>query len=772
MNHVANQKFGIGAPVRRKEDKAFITGGGRYVADVTPEGTLHAVVLRSPMAHATFTLGDLDAARSAPGVHLVLVGADVADLGPMPCAAMPTQPDGSKPEVPDFPVLCRDRVRFVGDAIAFVVADTLNEAKSAAELIDIDFEPLDAIADTGRALDDGVPLVWEDHGTNHAFETIVGDPGKVEAAFEKADRVVRIELINNRVVTNYMEPRGAVAEIDTETGNLKLTVASQGVHSMHRLISEKILKIDPDTLRVVTHDVGGGFGTKMFVYREYPLVLHAARLLGRPVKWVADRTDHFLGDSHGRDNVTTAEVALDKDGRFLGLKVDIIANMGAYFAQFGPYIPWLGATMMTGVYDIPAARTHIRGVFTNTVPLDAYRGAGRPESAFLLERLVDKCARETGIAQDEIRRRNFIAPGAFPYATPGGRTYDVGEFAGHLDKALEVSDWAGFEDRLADSRARGLYRGIGLATYIEACAFAGSEGAEVRLEEDGSLSILIGTMSNGQGHATAYGQIAAGYFGVDLDRVNLVQGDTAKLKSGGGTGGSRSIPLGLPSVDIASRTLVEQLKEIAADRLEASTEDLELTDGEVRVVGTDKAVSLVELAQTVGDKEKLSASGKFKQDEATYPNGSHVCEVEIDPETGVTRIVRYTIVDDFGVTVNPILLAGQVHGGVVQAAGQALMEHAVYDEDGQLMTASFLDYTMPRADDMPDIGFQTRNVPSTTNMLGIKGAGEAGTIGATPGVMNAVVDALHRAKGIVHIDMPATPLRVWEAVRAASASAD
>jgi len=768
MNDFSNAKFGIGAPVRRKEDPAFLTGHGRYVADITPAGTLHAVLLRSPVAHARFRIVDIDAARAAPGVHLVLTGADIAEYGLMPSRARVKQPDGSIPEAPPYPLLCTDTVRFVGDAIAFVVADTVNAAKSAAELIDVDYEPLDVIVDPAVALDEGVPHVWPERSSNRAFHFVIGDTAATDAAFAKADRVSRLSLINNRLVANYMEPRGCVVEYDSGADLLTLTVGSQGVHSMQAVIAKNILKIPLEKLRVITPDVGGGFGTKLFVYREYPLCCIAAKQLDRPIKWVSDRTEHFLSDAHGRDNVSTAEMAMDADGRFLGLRIHIIANAGAYFSQFTAYVPWLGATMMTGVYDIPAAVTTIDGVFTHTVPVDAYRGAGRPEASFLIERLVDTCGRDLGLSQTEIRRRNFIAPENFPYRAPGGRTYDNGEFDGHLTRALELADWDGFDARLAESRARGCLRGIGLATYVEACSFAGSEGAELRLEEDGSLSILIGTMSNGQGHATAYGQVVAGYFGVDLDKITLVQGDTAKLATGGGTGGSRSIPLGLPSVDIASRALVDKVKELAAERLEAAEEDLELQDGVVRVVGTDQAISLAELAQSVGEGAQLKADGVFEQDEATYPNGTHICEVEIDPETGTTTILRYTVVDDFGVTVNPLLLAGQVHGGIVQGVGQALVENAVYDGDGQLLTASFLDYAMPRADLMPSIDFSTRNVPSTTNMLGIKGAGEAGTIGSTPAAMNAVVDALHRGCGITHMDMPATPLRVWQAIQDAS----
>ena len=520
-------------------------------------------------------------------------------------------------------------------------------------------------------------------------------------------------------------------------------------------------------MRVLTYDVGGGFGTKGFNYREYPLTAKAAKALGRPVKWVCDRSEHFLADAHGRDHVSTGAVALDKDGRITALKVEFTAAMGSYFNQFGPFIPWLAISMLTGVYDITTVYAHCDAVFTHTVPTDAYRGAGRPEAAFLLERLMDEAARVAGLSTTEIRRRNFIKPEQMPYKTVTDHTYDTGEFAAHMDKALSAADAGSFEARLAGSKARGKIRGLGFGTYIEICAFGGSEPAKVMLDADGVVSVHIGTQSNGQGHQTAYAQFVGGHLGLDYEKIRVVQGDSDDLPSGGGTGGSRSVPLGAPSVDLASKTLAQQLKELAADELEAGVGDIELADGAARVVGTDRRISFVDLAKKAKDKAKLVATGEFKAEEHTYPNGTHVCEVEIDPETGHTEIARYTIVDDFGATVNPMLLAGQVHGGVAQSIGQAIFEHTVYDADAQLVTGTFNDYAMPRASNLPSFDFQTRNVPCKWNALGIKGAGEAGTIGATPTVMNAVVDALYRAYGIRNIDMPATPLRVWETIQAA-----
>lgn len=765
MNEVVMQKFGVGAPVRRKEDPAFVTGRGSYVGDFTPEGTLYAAVVRSPYAHARFTIEDISAAAEMPGVHLILTAADIAELGPLPCKSGHKQPDGSRVEAPARSVLCLDETRHVGDPVALVVADSVNVAKSAGEMIEIDWEPLDVVTTMAAALEPDAVKVWPERADNVAFEFDLGSEAETDALFATAAKIARVDIVNNRLVTSYMETRGCVAEYDGE--RLTLSVGSQGVHSMQRILAKEVLKIPAEKLRVRTPDVGGGFGTKTFVFPEYPLCLVAAEKLGRPVKWICERSEAFLSDAQGRDNLSVAEVAMDADGRFLALKIDTMADMGAYLSQYGPNIPWFGLSMATGVYDIPTVFVRVRGIYTHTVPTDAYRGAGRPEAAYLLERLVDKAAFETGLSVHEIRRRNFVRPEQMPYTTPAGRMYDTGDFAGHLDTALEAADWAGFEARAAESRAKGLYRGIGLATYVEACAFAGSEPAKLQLEGDGSLTLLIGTMSNGQGHATAYGQVVAQYLGVDLDKITLVQGDTDRLERGGGTGGSRSIPLGLPSVDMASQTLVKTIKDLASERLEASPADLELIDGAVHVVGTDQSIALADVAAGAADKDMLKAVGEFKQAEATYPNGTHICEVEIDPQTGMTTFDRYTIVDDFGVTVNPLLLAGQVHGGVIQSIGQALFETTVYDEDGQLLTASFLDYAMPRAGDVPSIDFQTRNVPSTTNIMGIKGAGEAGTIGATPAVMNAVVDALKRGCGIDHIDMPATPARVWEAIQAA-----
>ncbi|MCX5515194.1 carbon monoxide dehydrogenase [Kaistia algarum] len=760
----APRKFGMGAPVRRKEDRALITGRGFFTGDYTPPGTLHAVVVRSMMAHADIRVGGVETARAAPGVRLVLTGADVADYQGPPAKAIAPSAVGPKAKAPRRPLLVADRVRHVGDPIAFIVADTVDAAKAAAELIDIDYDTLPAVTDCRAALGPDAPLVWPDLGTNVALTYKLGNVAATDAAFARAAKIVRLDVVNQRLVANYMETRGIIAEYDAATDRFTLTLGTQGGHSMRDIIARDILKIDPKRIRVVTPDVGGGFGTKAFVYHEYPLAALAAKQLGQPVKWLQERGEHFLSDAHGRDNLTVGEMALDADGRFMALRVDLLSNIGAYMSQFGADIAAGGVTMSTGLYDIAAMDVTVRCVYTTTTPTDAYRGAGRPEAAYLIERLVDLCGRETGLGPIEIRKRNFIRADQLPYLTQGGRNYDTGDFTGHLDRNLALVDYDGFPARAEAARLRGKLRGLGIATYVEACAFPGSEPATVKLNADGTVTLLIGTQTNGQGHGTAYSQFVAAHLGIDIDKVEVIQGDTDRVATGEGTGGSRSIPLGAVSVDRASLTLASQIKQIASDELEVGVEDLELADGGVSIVGTDRSLSLAEIAAKAKEPALLTAVGEFVQDECTYPNGTHIAEVEIDPETGVTTLIDFSICDDFGVTVNPILLAGQLHGGVAQGIGQALNEGTIFDADGQLLTASLLDYCLPRADNFPSFRLATHNVPSVTNVMGIKGAGEAGTIGATPAVMNAVVDALARAKGITHIDMPATPERIWAAL--------
>jgi carbon-monoxide dehydrogenase large subunit len=765
MHVGAPKKFGIGQAVRRVEDQRLVSGHGRYTSDIAVAKAAQAFLLRSPHAHARIDRIDATAARAMPGVLGVYTAEDVAHLGGIPCLAPMQTADGKPMRLPKWELLVSREVMHVGDAVALVVAGTLDQARDAAEAIEVDYTPLPVAVGIKAAVASGAPQVWPQAQGNIAFDQTMGKQAEADAALASAAHVVRLTVENNRLVTNYMETRACVGEFDRKSGRYTLTAGSQGVHGLRDTLAGKILNIAPDRLRVVTPDVGGGFGTKSFMYREYPLVLFAAEKLGRPVRWVEERSEHFLACAQGRDNLTTAELALDAKGRFLGLKLHIYGDLGAYPSQYGPYIPWLGATMATGPYDIGAFFVRVQGVYTHTVPVDAYRGAGRPEAAYLLERLVDAAARQTGIDPARLRALNFIKPKKMPYKTPTKRTYDVGEFEGHMRAALEQADAKGFPTRLRASRKAGKLRGFGFASYIECTAWGNGEDVSVALGKDGRFTLLIGTQSNGQGHETAYAQAVSQALDVPPSEIVVIQGDSDRIATGHGTGGSRSIPVGFVSSLRASENLGEKLKDLASDALEAATGDLEVGGGGIRVKGTDRLLGFRDIAQLPqATPDRLMANSAFVPPDATYPNGTHVAEVEIDPDTGTTGIVGYTVVDDFGVVVNPLLLAGQVHGGIVQGIGQALMERTVYDSDGQLLTASFMDYCMPRADTSPSIAFSTRNVPSTTNPLGIKGAGEAGSIGSCPAVMNAVVDALHRAAGVTHIDMPATPERVWRAL--------
>ncbi|CAM5200647.1 carbon monoxide dehydrogenase [Bosea thiooxidans] len=761
-------KFGFGQPVRRVEDQRLTTGTGRYTDDIAAEGALHAFVLRSPYAHARFTIGDTEAARKLKGVKLILTGKDVAGYGDLPCKGHIETVSGGMSQSLPVPVLPADTVRHVGEAVAFIVAETLAQARDAAEAIEIDWDPLPAVTGIAEALAKGAPQVWADRPGNVAFEAEQGDREKTEKAFAKAARTVSLTIVNNRLASNYMETRACIAEYDKADKRWTLTLGSQGSHGMRDLIASYVLKVDPKRIRVVTPDVGGGFGTKIFLYREYPLAMIAAEKLKRPVRWVSDRNEHFLADTHGRANLSTATMALDAKGRFIGLKVDLSAEMGAYLSQYGPFIPWVGTTMTPGCYNIPAVHVLFRGVLTNTTPVDAYRGAGRPEAAYLIERLVDAIARETGRTPDAVRAQNFVKPTEMPHRTQTGPVYDSGEFEGHMRRAMEVAGWKDFKTRHKASAKAGRIRGIGMASYIEACGGGGPESSTVILEKDGTVTVLIGTQSNGQGHETAYSQLVSQHLDIPMDRIRVVQGDTDRVETGSGTGGSRSIPVGGAALNKATEILTDNLKQLASEKLEAAVGDLEVVNGAVRIVGTDKALDLAAIAALPGaTPAMLKVHQSWTPPEATYPNGTHICELEIDPGTGGTEILNYVVVDDFGVTLNPLMLQGQVHGGSAQGIGQALMEEIRFDPDGQMLTATFMDYALPRAVDVPNFHFETRNVRCLTNAIGVKGAGEAGAIGACPAVMNAVVDALDRAAGIKAMDMPATPLKVFTALKEA-----
>jgi carbon-monoxide dehydrogenase large subunit len=761
-------KFGFGQPVRRVEDQRLTTGTGRYTDDIAAEGALHAFVLRSPYAHARFAIADVQTARKMKGVKLILTGADVSQYGDLPCKGHVKTTSGEMSKSLPVPVLPTDTVRHVGEAVAFIVAETLTQARDAAEAIAIDWDPLPAVTGIAEALAEGAPQVWPDRAGNVAFEAEQGDREKTEEAFAKAARTVSLTVVNNRLASNYMETRACIAEYDKAEKRWTLTLGSQGSHGMRDLIATYVLKVDPKRIRVVTPDVGGGFGTKIFLYREYPLAMIAAEKLKRPVRWVADRNEHFLADTHGRANLATATMALDAKGRFIGLKVDLSAEMGAWLSQYGPFIPWVGTTMTPGCYNIPAVHVLFRGVLTHTTPVDAYRGAGRPEAAYLIERLVDAIAREIGKTPDAVRAQNFVKPTEMPHKTQTGPVYDSGEFEGHMRRAMDVADWKGFKARQKASAKAGRIRGIGMASYIEACGGGGPESSTVILEKDGTVTVLIGTQSNGQGHETAYSQLVSQHLDIPMDRIRVVQGDTDRVETGSGTGGSRSIPVGGAALDKATGILTDNLKQLASEKLEAAVGDLEITDGAVRIVGTDKSLDLAAIAALPGaTPAMLKVHQSWQPPEATYPNGTHVCELEIDPGTGGTEILNYVVVDDFGVTLNPLMLQGQVHGGAAQGIGQALMEEIRFDPDGQMLTATFMDYALPRAVDVPNFHFETRNVRCLTNAIGVKGAGEAGAIGACPAVMNAVVDALDRAAGIKGMDMPATPLKVFTALKEA-----
>lgn len=760
-------KFGIGQPVERAEDPRLLTGRGRFTADLALPGQAWLQVVRSPFAAATVRGIRADDAAKAEGVLGVYTADDLAKAGieEIPPSFVGENRDGSKMKAPARRVLAGTKVHYVGEPVAFVVAESADLARDAAELVEVDYDELPSVTDASAALADGAPAVHDGVPGNVSFDWGLGDEAKTDEAFRGAARVIELDLVNNRVVPNPMECRAAVAEYDPKAG-YTITCGSQGVHSLRRQFAA-ILGVEQDQVRVKTGDVGGGFGMKIFMYPEYVQALFAAKALGRPVRWISERTEAFLSDTHGRDHATHAELALDPEARFLGLRVRTVANLGAQISNFGIFVPTMaGTAMLAGCYATPAVYANVVGVLTNTPPVDAYRGAGRPEAAFVIERIVDKAARELGIAPDEIRRRNFIRSDQMPFTTPTGQTYDTGDFVRNMDDALERSGWKGFEARRKESAKRGRLRGIGLASYIEACSGGGPEEATLEIGADGRARLLIGTQSNGQGHETAYRQIVSERLGLDPEAIDVVQGDTGEIGFGSGTGGSRSVPVGGAAISEAAVKIVERGRSLAADALEASADDVAFEDGRFTIPGTDLEVSLAAAAERAAQAgEPLADSSQWTPPAATFPNGTHVCEIEIDPATGAVEIVGYTVVDDFGTVINPLLLAGQVHGGVVQGIGQALLEHTRYDgESGQLLSASFMDYALPRADDAPAIDFTYNVVPSTTNALGMKGAGEAGAIGAPPAVINALVDAL-RDHGVGHVDMPATPERLWRIVQ-------
>jgi carbon-monoxide dehydrogenase large subunit len=760
------------------EDPRLLKGGGRYTDDIVLPGMLHGIVLRSP--HAAAKLGAIDTAAAAavPGVRAIYTGADLAadGIAAMPCAAPVQNRDGSDMVDPPHFALAQDAVRHVGDLVAFIVADTAATARDAAEQIVVDYDIQPSITDLAHVMDAAAPLVWPEAKQNVAFDWGLGDQAATDALFAGAAHVTRLTVVNNRVVVASMEARASIADYDATTGRWTLYANTQGGWLIKNLIGQ-VFGTDRARFRVITPDVGGGFGMKAFLYAEHVLTCYAARKLGRPVKWMSDRSEAFVADTQGRDNITLGELAIDKDGTFLALRTRNVANMGAYLSTFAPYIPTLaGGAVLSGVYGFKQIYANVLGVFTHTVPVDAYRGAGRPESNYLLERLVDAAARELKIDRAELRRRNMVPQSAMPHATPVGKTYDSGNFAMVFDAALKQMDYAGFAARRAEAARRDKRRGIGMAYYLEVTMGDPTERAEIRFADDGFVDVYVGTQSTGQGHETGYIQLTSQRLGIDGEKIRVRQGDTDTIPVGGGTGGSRSLYSEGHAIMLTADTVIDRGKHAAAEVLEAAPADIAFADGRFSIVGTDRGIDIIALAATQRQKvaageqaTTLDAAEVATVAEHTFPNGCHMAEVEVDPDTGAVEIVRYRVCDDFGKTVNPMIVRGQVHGGVSQGLGQALLERTSFDESGQLLTGSFMDYALPRAADFPDIEVDLLEVPSVSNPLGVKGAGEAGSVGSPPALINAIIDALS-VDGVTHIDMPATPESVWQALSLAKAA--
>ena len=754
-------KFGIGQPVLRDEDVRFISGKGLYTADISLENQTYMYVLRSNVSNGIIKNIDIEDALNASGVINIFLGKDLRESGikDMPTNFIAKNKDDTEMVTPKRSAIAIDKVRHVGDPIAIIIAESIEQAKNASDLIFADIEEIESVTSCSEAIKNDSPQVWENTKNNLCFDWEMGEQNKVEDAFKNADSIVEIELINNRIIPNSMETRGAIANYNKENNKYELRCSSQGVHSLRDRISH-VLNIEPRELRVITTDVGGGFGMKIFNYPEYICSLFASKKVGRPVKWISERSEAFLSDTHGRDHVTKAKLAMDKDGVFLGIKIDTIANMGAYLSNFAIFIPTLaGTAMLAGCYKTPAIYVNVKGVFTNTPAIDAYRGAGRPEASFVIERLVDVAGMKTGLGPIEIRRRNLIPSTEMPYKTALNHTYDSGDFISNMDLAVKDADWEGFADRAKISEKNNKIRGIGLSTYIEACSGGGPEEATIILEKNGNIILHIGTQSNGQGHETAYKQILSEYLGVNPEIMTVVQGDSDLIAFGAGTGGSRSVPVGGAAIKVASENIINKAKSLAAEKLNVTEDSLEYKEGIFLAEGTNLTITLEDLAKE--NKDPIKVSSQWTPPNYTFPNGCHICELEVDKDTGQIEIKKYTVVDDFGLVINPNMLAGQVHGGIAQGIGQAIYENTVYDdENGQLLSGSFMDYALPRAEDLINVDIRWNMVPCETNLLQIKGAGEAGAIGAPPAVINALVNALK----IEHIDMPATPNKVWSKI--------
>ena len=777
----------IGESLRRKEDYRFLTGAGNYTDDINQANQTYCVFVRSPHAHANIKGIDLTRAKAMPGVVEIFTGKDIdGKMGGLPCGWLITSTDGTPMKEPPHPILAIGKARYVGDQVAMVIAETLEQAKNAAEAVDVDYDVLTAIVDVrdaakGTALHEAAP-------DNHCYKWAIGDKGQVDAVFANAAKITKLDLTNNRLIPNAMEPRAAIGMYSRATEEYTLYVSNQNPHVERLLMTAFVLGLPEHKVRVIAPDVGGGFGSKIFLYAEDVALTWAAKQVNRSIKWTCERTESFLTDAHGRDHVSHAEMAMDANGKFLAMRVHTDANMGAYLSTFASAVPTiLYATLLAGQYTCPQIYVEVDAWFTNTAPVDAYRGAGRPEATYLLERLVSRCAWDLGIGQDEIRKRNFIS--SWPYQTPVALQYDVGDYLQCMTKAQALGDVAGFAARKAASEAKGLKRGIGYSSYIEACGIAPSniagalgaraglfECGEVRVHPTGSVTVFTGSHSHGQGHETTFAQLVAARLGIAPDSVDIVHGDTGRVPFGMGTYGSRSLSVGGSAIMKALDKIETKAKKIAAHLMEASDADVEFANGEFTIKGTDKKVTFGQVALTAYvphnyplDKLEpgLNETAFYDPTNFTFPAGTYICEVEIDPATGVTTVAKFTAVDDFGTIINPMIVEGQVHGGLAQGIGQALMENCVYDrETGQLLTGSFMDYTMPRADNFPEFKIGTVCTPCTHNPVGAKGCGEAGAIGSPPAVINAVLDAL-RSSGVKDFDMPASPSRVWEAIQAA-----
>ncbi|MFP6557245.1 xanthine dehydrogenase family protein molybdopterin-binding subunit [Paraburkholderia sp. B3] len=784
----------IGAPVKRKEDQRFLTGAGQYTDDVVLPAQSYAVFVRSPHAHARIKRIDTSAAKAAPGVVAVFTGADLAaeNVGGLPCGWLIHSIDGTPMHEPPHPVIAHEKARHVGDQVALVIAESVKAAKDAAELVEVDYEELPAVVDTAHAADAGQALVHDGVPNNTCYTWGHGDKAATDAAFARAAHVTTLDIVNNRLVPNAIEPRAVNANYSLHDDSYTVYVANQNPHVERLLMAAFVLGLPETKLRIVAPDVGGGFGSKIFLYAEDVALTWAAKKIRRPVKWTAERSESFVSDAHGRDHVTKAELAMDKDGKFLAMRVHTTANMGAYLSTFASSVPTiLYATLLAGQYTTPAIYAEVKAVFTNTVPVDAYRGAGRPEATYVVERLVETAAREMKLDPAEIRRRNFIT--SFPYATPVGLTYDTGDYEACLGRALELADVKGFAARRDASKQNGKLRGLGYSCYIEACGLAPSnvagalgaraglfEAGEVRVNPTGSVTVFTGSHSHGQGHETTFAQVVSDRLGVPIEQIEIVHGDTARIPFGMGTYGSRSIAVGGSALMKALDKIESKAKKIAAHMLEAGVEDIEFANGVFRVAGTDRTKAFAEIALSAYVPHNypletlepgLDESAFYDPTNFTYPSGAYICEVEVDPETGVTSIEHFTAVDDFGNVINPMIVEGQVHGGLGQGIGQAMLEQCIYDnETGQLLSGSYMDYAMPHASDVPSFTVETaKGTPCTHNPLGVKGCGEAGAIGSPPAVINAILDALGPL-GVKDLQMPATPHRVWSAIQAAGGS--